>query len=128
VRTADARRADAAYLAIMQRAIAIPRIDLGRLRWNQDYVDVALAIALTVLALSGTGPNHVRLDALSVPLLILQTLPVAVRRRNPMRILIVTGLAITFIACSGIRNRMANSVYSLPSIRWPPTSRAVGRR
>jgi signal transduction histidine kinase len=85
----------------MQRAIAIPRIDLGRLRWNQDYVDVALAIALTVLALSGTGPNHVRLDALSVPLLILQTLPVAVRRRNPMRILIVTGLAITFYSLLG---------------------------
>jgi signal transduction histidine kinase len=85
----------------MQRAIAITRIDLGRLRWNQDYVDVALAIALTVLALSGTNPNHVRLDALSVPLLILQTLPVAVRRRNPMRILIVTGLAITFYSLLG---------------------------
>jgi signal transduction histidine kinase len=85
----------------MQRAIAIPRIDLGRLRWNQDYVDVALAVGLTVLALYGTGPNHVPLDAVSVPLLILQTLPVAVRRRNPMRILYLTGSAITLYSLLG---------------------------
>jgi signal transduction histidine kinase len=85
----------------MQRAIGIPRIDLGRLRWNQDYADVAMAIALTVVALSTAGTNHAQLDAISVPLLVLQTLPVAVRRRNPMRILIVTGLAITLYGLLG---------------------------
>jgi Signal transduction histidine kinase len=101
VRTADARIVDAAYLAIMQRAIAIPRREFGRLRWNQDYADVAMAIALTVVALSTAGSNKTQLDAVSVPLLVLQTLPVAVRRRNPMRILIVTGLAITFYSLLG---------------------------
>ncbi len=75
MRTADAGRAGAAYLATMQRAIAIPRIDLGRLRWNQDYVDVIMAVALTVLALSATGRNQVHIDVLSVSLIVLQTLP-----------------------------------------------------
>jgi len=101
VRAADAREAAAAYRATMQRAIAMPRLGLGRLRWNQDYADVAIAVALTVLALSAAGPNHVRLDAVSVPLLLLQTLPIAVRRRNPMRILIVTGSAITLYSLLG---------------------------
>jgi signal transduction histidine kinase len=101
MRTADAGRAGAAYLATMQRAIAIPRIDLGRLRWNQDYVDVVMAVALTAVALAATGANRVHLDVLSVSLLILQTLPVAVRRRNPMRILYVTGSAITLYSLLG---------------------------
>ena len=101
MRTADARVADAAYLAVMQPAIGIPRLDLGRLRWNQDYADVAMAVALTAVALSTAGINHAQLDAVSVPLLVLQTLPVAVRRRNPMRILIVTGLAIMLYSLLG---------------------------
>ncbi|MGZ6274335.1 MAG: sensor histidine kinase, partial [Candidatus Limnocylindrales bacterium] len=85
----------------MQRGIAIPRIDLGRLRWNQDYVDVIMAVALTGVALSATGRNQVHIDALSVSLIVLQTLPVAVRRRNPMRVLYVTGLAITLYSLLG---------------------------
>ena len=112
----------------MQRAIALPRIDLGRLRWNQDYVDVVMAVALTVLALSTTGANRVRLDALSVPLLILQTLPIAVRRRNPMRILIVTGAAITLYSLLGYpRIEWPVSASSWPSTPWPRTSRGAGR-
>ena len=85
----------------MQRAIAIPRIDLGRLRWNQDYVDVVMALVLMGLALSTAIRDHYRLDAISVSLLILQTLPIAWRRRSPMRILVITGLAITFYGLLG---------------------------
>ncbi len=101
VRTADAGRVGTAYRAIMQRAIAIPRIDLGRLRWNQDYVDVVMAIALAAVALATAGRNQVHVDAVSVLLLILQTLPVAARRRNPMRVLYVTGFAIILYSLLG---------------------------
>ncbi|MGD0019209.1 MAG: sensor histidine kinase [Candidatus Limnocylindrales bacterium] len=85
----------------MQQAIAIPRRHLGRLRWNQDYVDVAMALALTGLALSTAVRDHYRLDAVSISLLILQTLPIALRRRNPMRILVITGSAITLYSLLG---------------------------
>ncbi len=80
---------------------------LSRLRWNQDYADVAMAIGLTVLALS-TAVNHARLDAVSLPLLIAQTLPIAVRRRNPMRILIVTGAAIILHSLLGYPDSNGN--------------------
>jgi signal transduction histidine kinase len=85
----------------MQRAIAIPTRHLGRLRWNQDYADVALALVLTALAVSTAVRDHYRLDAISISLLILQTLPIALRRRNPMRILIITGSAITLYSLLG---------------------------
>jgi signal transduction histidine kinase len=85
----------------MQRAIAIPQRHPGRIRWNQDYADVALALALTVLALSTAVRDHYRLDAVSISLLILQTLPIAMRRRNPMRILVITGSAITLYSLLG---------------------------
>lgn len=101
VRTADARGPGTAYRATMQRAIAAPQRHLRRLRWNQDYADVAMGIALTIGALATAGSNHVQIDALSVSLLILQTLPIAIRRRNPMRILLVTGAAIIVYSLLG---------------------------
>ncbi len=101
MRTADARKAAASYRATMQRAIAIPRRELGRLRWNQDYADIAMAVVLAAFASFTLAHDHSRLDPVSGSLLLLQTLPIAVRRRNPMRILIVTGSAITLYSLLG---------------------------
>ncbi len=91
----------AAYLATMQRAATARPRGLGHLHWNQDYADVAMALGLAVLALSTAVRDNYRLDAVSVLLLLLQTLPIALRRRNPMRILIVTGSAITLYSMLG---------------------------
>jgi len=85
----------------MQRVEATGRRGLRHLHWNQDYADIALALALTVLALSTAIRDHYRLDAVGVSLLILQTLPIALRRRNPMRILFITGSAITVYSLLG---------------------------
>jgi signal transduction histidine kinase len=85
----------------MQSDTATPRRGLGRLHWNQDYADVAMALALMGLALGTTKANQVHLDVVSVSLLILQTLPIAWRRRNPMGILIITGSAITVYSLLG---------------------------
>jgi signal transduction histidine kinase len=85
----------------MQRAIAIPRRDLRRLHWNQDYADAFMGLALTVLTFVTAFRDGIRLDAVSVPLVILQTLPIAWRRRNPIRILWVTGLAIVLYSMLG---------------------------
>jgi signal transduction histidine kinase len=85
----------------MQRAIAIPRRHVGRLRWNQDYVDVAMAVLVTAGALFTVFRDFGRLDAISAPLLVLQTLPIAWRRRSPMRTLYVTGLSITLYSLLG---------------------------
>jgi signal transduction histidine kinase len=101
VRGADARIAAAAYLAIMQRSIAIPRVKLGPIHWNQDYADVALALVLTGAALVSAVTGRVQIDYLSVPLLILQTLPLAWRRQSPIRILWITGSAITLYSLLG---------------------------
>ena len=75
----------------MQRAIAIPRRQFGRLRWNQDYADVAMGIILAAASLLTVFRDYNRLDIVSAPLLVLQTLPIAWRRRNPIRTLLVTG-------------------------------------
>jgi signal transduction histidine kinase len=79
----------------MQRAIALPVIHLGRLKWNQDRFDVIVGLVLACFALYTSWSNHLHTDALGIGLLLVQTLPVMVRRRNPVRVLIVTGLAIT---------------------------------
>jgi signal transduction histidine kinase len=91
----------------MQRAIAIPRRDLSRLHWNQDRVDVAMALILMCLALGTAVRGSIRVDAISVPLLVLQTLPIAWRRRNPMRILYITGSAITLYSVLGYTESIA---------------------
>ena len=101
MREADARTAAAAYLATMQRAIAFPRREFGRLHWNQDYADIALAVVLTAVALFSAMSRHVQIDFLSVPLVIAQTLPLAWRRRDPIRILWITGVAITLYSVLG---------------------------
>ena len=93
--------AASAYLATMQRAMDIPLRHVERLKWNQDRVDVILAIFLAGLALFTAIQNHVNLNAVSLAVLALQTLPIAVRRRNPLRILALTGAATTLYYVSG---------------------------
>jgi signal transduction histidine kinase len=101
VRGADARTAAAAYRAAMQSHPAASQRGLGRLlHWNQDYADAVMGVALTVAALATTA-EYVRLDAISVPLLILQTLPIAWRRRNPVVVLLLTGGSITLYSVLG---------------------------
>jgi len=56
---------------------------------------VILAVVLAALVLRTAIENGVNLNAVSLALLALQTLPVAVRRRNPLRIMGVTGIATT---------------------------------
>jgi signal transduction histidine kinase len=85
----------------MQHATMTQQRARGRLHWNQDYADVALGLAITVFALFSAVRDHVQLDYISVPLLIIQTLPVVWRRRNPMRVLYVTGSAITIYSLLG---------------------------
>ena len=109
LREADAAPASTAYRATMQRAIALPRSYLGRIHWNQDYADVVMAVALTTLAIIGMGVNHIEINPISVTLLILQTSPIAWRRRNPMRVLWVTGTAITVYSLLGYHDSSAGS-------------------
>ena len=82
----------------------IPLRQVGRLKWNQDRADVILAIFLAGLALQTAIHNQVNLNPVSLGLLALQTLPIAVRRRNPLRILAVTGAAITLYSVLGYAN------------------------
>ena len=85
----------------MQRVEATARRGRGLLHWNQDLADVGMALALAFFALSTAVRDHYRLDPVSVALLLLQTLPIAFRRRNPMRILVITGSAITLYSLLG---------------------------
>ena len=84
----------------MQQAIANLRRQLGQLRWRQKYADAGMAIALAALALAGVVRAN-RVDTVSVALLCLQTLPIAWRRSSPMRILFITGSAITIYSSLG---------------------------
>jgi hypothetical protein len=101
VLAADARGATAAYRATMQHATTTLRNGPKAVHWNQDYADVALALAIAIFAFASARDAHVQIDFLSVPLLLLQTLPVAVRRRDPMKVLYVTGAAITIYSLLG---------------------------
>jgi len=65
------------------------------LHWNQDIVDVVMAIAITAIGFRTAIVDGASLDPISIPLLILQAMPIAWRRRNPIRVLMITGLAIT---------------------------------
>lgn len=104
MRGTDARMAASAYRATMQRAMEIPLRHVERLKWNQDRVDVILAVVLAGVVLDSAIQNQVNLNAASVTLLALQTLPIAIRRRNPLRILGLTGLAITLYSLLGYHN------------------------
>jgi signal transduction histidine kinase len=85
----------------MHRAVAIPTRPFGRLRWNQDYVDLAVAVLLAAASLISVHQDFHRLDPISAPLIVLQTLPIAWRRRGPMRVLYVTGSSITLYSLLG---------------------------
>jgi signal transduction histidine kinase len=84
----------------MQVATRLARAS-ARLHWNQDLVDQLVGVSLAVATLYAAWSNGIRLDAISVPLLVLQTLPVAFRRRSPMLVLYVTGLSITAYSLLG---------------------------
>ena len=88
-------------LHTMQREKATAGRGLGRLHWNQDYADVVMALVLTVVGFISAYDSGARFDVVSVPLLILQTMPLIWRRRNPIRILWITGAAIIFYSMLG---------------------------
>jgi signal transduction histidine kinase len=92
----------------MQRVESTRRRGFGRLHWNQDYADLVLALALTAVGLVTAYGNHARLDVVSVPLLVLQTLPLIRRRAYPMRTLYVTGLSIILYSLLGYPESGAN--------------------
>ena len=79
----------------MHLTLSILARPLKLITWNQDLADKGLAVAIAALALFTGWQNHVKLDAISVPLILLQTLPIAWRRRDPMRTLAIVGFAIT---------------------------------
>jgi signal transduction histidine kinase len=79
----------------MHLTLSILARPLRLVTWNQDLADKALAVAIAALVLFNAGQSHVVLNLVSVPLLLLQTLPIAWRRRDPMRTLAITGSAIT---------------------------------
>jgi signal transduction histidine kinase len=85
----------------MQKALAIPGRALGRIHWNQDRADVAMAVALTIFTLATAIGAHARLDAISIALLVLQALPLVWRRRYPIPVLVATGLSITIYSLLG---------------------------
>ncbi|MGA3030478.1 MAG: sensor histidine kinase [Candidatus Limnocylindrales bacterium] len=91
----------------MQRVLASRRPGSRRLKWNQDYADVVMAVVLTAAGLALADLNNIHLDAISVSLLILQTLPIAWRRRNPMRVLFLVGSAITAYSLLGYHDSSA---------------------
>jgi len=105
VREADARTAAPAYLA-WNATRCINSATGHRVRRRTCPLEPGLrgrglALTLAALALFTAANDHYRLDAVSVPLLMLQTLPIAWRRRNPMRILLITGSAITVYGLLG---------------------------
>jgi signal transduction histidine kinase len=106
VRAADAAAAAPAYRADMQNATTVQR-RRGQIHWNQDYADVALGLAITIFALVNAARGEVRMDVLSVPLLLLQTLPIIWRRKSPMLVILVVGSAITVYSLLGYNDSSA---------------------
>lgn len=76
---------------------------LLRARWDQDVADVVLAVVLflgsmaTAATIPGTGPW----TPVSAVLIGLMTLPIAVRRRYPVGVLVVAGFSIGVYALLG---------------------------
>ncbi|MGO9178749.1 MAG: sensor histidine kinase [Candidatus Limnocylindrales bacterium] len=92
----------------MQRGFGALR---ARVRWNQDVVDVTLALGLAAVALLVAGLRNVSgpltavaagpLTPVSAILILAQTLPLAVRRRYPVPVLIVAGVGIGLYSALG---------------------------
>jgi signal transduction histidine kinase len=85
----------------MQRALAIPQRQIRRLKWNQDRIDVILGLALMCAAFYSFLGSDSELTPVAATLLVLQTLPIAIRRRGPMKILYITGMAVTVYSLLG---------------------------
>jgi len=92
----------------MQRGVGAFR---ARVRWNQDVADIALSLGLAAFALLVAGPRNMPriptaspagpLTPVSAVLILAQTLPLAVRRRYPVPVLIVTGVSIGLYSAFG---------------------------
>ena len=85
----------------MQKALAASARNSARLPWNQDYVDLLVGVAIAAASVVGAYQAGSSMDVLGVSLLLLQTLPVAYRRHNPIRVLLITGSAITLHSVLG---------------------------
>ena len=105
-RSTDDRRADARYRA--------PMLDEVRQRVRRAdplTIDTIFALALAALSLIGhvLEPREARPpDAMGSALILFQTLPLIVRRRWPVAVLIVTGIATGLYAATGQRSTAAN--------------------
>jgi signal transduction histidine kinase len=106
---------------------------LDRLRSNPVVVDVLLALGLTALSLVpmlGTGPDVRSLHPVSVALLLLQTLPLAFRRAQPVPVLVVTGLATVShgLLAGDVINSSLGSLFALYTVaeRYPPRMSFIG--
>jgi signal transduction histidine kinase len=78
----------------MKLRVAVLR---ARLRWNQDIADVAMAVVLAAcvlgvasLGVAGSSIGAGPLTPVSAALILTQTLPLAIRRRRPVLVLVVT--------------------------------------
>ena len=85
----------------MQTLAAAIRRARARYRWNQDYADVALGLFLAGLVVVTLVVEHRGVTPVGVVLLALQTLPICVRRRNPIRVLEITGGSIVLYSALG---------------------------
>ncbi len=85
----------------MKPTTAAPARRFAGLRWNQDYADIVMAAVVTTIAFGSVYDVRQEVDAVGGILLALQTVPIAWRRRDPMRILITTGLAIIIYSALG---------------------------
>jgi signal transduction histidine kinase len=73
----------------------------ARIHPNQDQADVAIGLGLAALTAATVLANGIRIDLLGAVLLALQTLPITVRRRDPIIVLCLTGGAITIYSVLG---------------------------
>ncbi len=82
----------------------VARMSVRARRWisglgaRQDVIDVAVAVVLCAAAVAiaaSTTTGSRGLDVIGVALLLLQTLPLAVRRRFPIAVIWLTGLSVT---------------------------------
>jgi signal transduction histidine kinase len=88
----------------MQSLITLAGRVRARLHWNQDHADLVLGIGLTGFAIFTAQYEHYRLDPIAWVLLLIQTVPICWRRRNPFLILFLTGGSIVLYSALGYRD------------------------
>ena len=85
----------------MQRIPATLAGSTGRVHWNQDYADVVMGLGLAGLVVLTLVWENRQPTPVAVVLLALQTLPICFRRRNPIRVLEITGGSIVLYSALG---------------------------